>query len=352
MRMPWILGLAGLVAIAILAVLTLSACGGGMYKPGKAAKKDVHVEGSPAGSEGRLLVDGRIELYWFARGEGSPVLMVHGGPGYPFMGAWKGLEPLTADHRFIYYHQRGSGKSTRPVDRLEAGGFYKNMLALDEELGMGAQLRDIEAFRKALGVERISIIGHSYGGLLAALYAAEYPGRVDRLVLVAPAEVVRMPMKKSSGLYGSVADRLPPEKREAFALFMKRFFDYKTLFAKSERELQELNHEFLGYFAEAFPEALEGEGSYGVGDIAGWEQQALFLSLGRRYDLSGFLAGIRARTLILTGSSDFASEAEILDTYGKIPGAEHRVLSAGHFAFEEASSAFAKIVGDFLGPGE
>lgn len=352
MSMSKIMGVAAPVLLAAMLALSLSGCGGGMYKPGSAAKHEVRAEGSLAGSEGRLLVDGKVELDWFARGEGSSVLMVHGGPGYPFTGTWKGLEPLTASHRFIYYHQRGSGKSTRPVDRLESGNFYKNMLALDEELGMAAQLRDIEAFRKASGLERISLIGHSYGGLLAALYAAEYPDRVDALVLVAPAEVVRMPMKKSSGLYGSVSDKLPPEKRKEFAAFMRRFFDYKTLFTKSEREVQALNYEFLGYFAEAFPGGLEGDGSYAVEDIAGWGQHALFLSLGRRYDLSGTLAGIRARTLILTGSRDFASEAEILDTYGRIPGAEHRVLEAGHFAFEEDPLSFAKAVGDFLPPVE
>ena len=217
--------------------------------------------------------------------------------------------------------------------------------------GMGAQLRDIEAFRMASGLDRISLVGHSYGGLLAALYAAEYPDRVDALVLVAPAEVVRMPMRKSTGLYGSVADRLPPERRKEFAAFMQRFFDFKTLFTKSEREVQALNHEFLGYYAEAFPDELGGEGSCDASDIAGWGQHALFLSLGRRYDLTGALAGIRARTLILTGSKDFASEAEVLDTYGRIPGAEYRVLDAGHFAFEEDPLSFAKVVGDFLSPG-
>ncbi|MDP3180081.1 MAG: hypothetical protein Q8M76_19370, partial [Spirochaetaceae bacterium] len=78
MRMPMVVGLAAPAALAVALALSLSGCGGGMYKPGGAAKKEVRAEGSLAGSEGTLVVDGKVELYWFARGEGSPVLMVHG----------------------------------------------------------------------------------------------------------------------------------------------------------------------------------------------------------------------------------------------------------------------------------
>jgi proline iminopeptidase len=344
-----IVAVAALAAGGILAVL-LSACSGSLYKPGSAAKLEVRPEGNLQGPEGRLEVGNGVELYWFAQGNagGRPVIMVHGGPGYPFKEPWKALDSLDDGRRFIYYHQRGSGKSTRPVDRFQSKNFYKNMKELDAKLGMATQLRDIEALRLASGAEKISLIGHSYGGLLAALYAVEYPAHIDRLVLVAPAEVARMPIKKSSGLYGVVREKLPGSKRADYDDFLKRFFDYGKLFDKSERELQELNFEFIGFFEEAFPSMRALDGCLSVEDIAGWEPQALFLSLGRQYDLSKAFIGIKVPTLIITGSSDFTSEAEILDTYGKIPNATHRVLPTGHFAFEEDERDFARVVGDFL----
>jgi len=344
-----IIAVVALAAGGILAGL-LSACSGALYKAGGAAKLEVHPEGNLQGPEGRLEVGDGVELYWFAQGGagGRPVIMVHGGPGYPFKGQWKALDSLDEGHRFIYYHQRGSGKSTRPVDRFQSKNFYKNMKELDAKLGMDAQLRDIEALRLASGAEKVSLIGHSYGGLLATLYAVEYPTHVDRLVLVAPAEVARMPIKKSSGLYGAVREKLPESRRADYDNFLKRFFDYGKLFDKSERELQELNFEFIGFFEEAFPSMRALDDGLSVEDIAGWEPQALFLSLGRRYDLTKAFIGIKAPTLIITGSSDFASEAEILDTYGKIPGATHRVLPAGHFAFEEDERDFTRVVEDFL----
>ena len=213
------------------------------------------------------------------------------------------------------------------------------------------QLRDIEAFRLASGVDTLTLIGHSYGGFLASLYAAEYPDRVKNLILIAPAEVLRMPMKHSEGLYGSVRDRLPAEKREGFDSFMKRFFDYGRIFEKSERELQELNAEFIDYYSSAYGGGVPEESLYDIDDIAGWGQHALYFSTGQRYDLSAQMEKIRAKALILTGTGDLASESEILETYGRIPGAEHRRLEAGHFPFEENSDDFAGVVAVFLGGG-
>ncbi len=338
-----------LMGLAVLTLLT--ACGAPLYKPGNAPKEVPQISGDLSGTEGYITVNERIELFWFAQGSGEPVLMIHGGPGYPFKEAWKGLEPLSQGRRFIYYHQRGSGRSTRPVDRFASKNYHENMMALESALGLTTQLRDIEAFRIALKAESLTLIGHSYGGFLASLYAAEYPDRVKSLILIAPAEVVRMPMKHSGGLYDSVRARLPKDKEKEFDAFMKRFFDYGKIFQKSEQELKELNNEFIRYYALAYESGVPEENLYEMDDIAGWGQHALFFSTGQRYDLSPQMGKIRAKTLILTGTQDLASEAEILDTYGKIPAVTHLRLEAGHFPFEENSGDFSRIVAGFLGWG-
>jgi proline iminopeptidase len=68
-------------------------------------------------------VEPDIELAHFVVGEGRNVLVLHGGPGQPFTGPMRGLEPLTSEFRFHYYDQRGCGESTRPIDHFES----KNM---------------------------------------------------------------------------------------------------------------------------------------------------------------------------------------------------------------------------------
>ena len=100
-----------------------------------------------------------------------PVVFLHGGPGQgsahfdalagPFM---------ERQLRMVYFDQRGSGHSERP-----ASGDY----------ALATLVEDVEALRRALGVPKVALLGHSFGGLLALEYAAKYPQNVSHLVFVA-----------------------------------------------------------------------------------------------------------------------------------------------------------------------
>jgi proline iminopeptidase len=99
-----------------------------------------------------------------------PVVFIPGGPGgnsYDFA-AVPGPR-LERALRMVYFDPRGTGRSERP-----AGGDY----------AMSTLVNDVEALRKALGVPRIALIGHSFGATVALEYAAKYTERVSRLVYV------------------------------------------------------------------------------------------------------------------------------------------------------------------------
>ncbi len=68
----------------------------------------------------RWLVEQDIELHHFAEGTGRNVLVVHGGPGYAFPESVPGLSRLAQHYRFVYYDQRGGGRSTRPIDSFNS----------------------------------------------------------------------------------------------------------------------------------------------------------------------------------------------------------------------------------------
>jgi proline iminopeptidase len=121
--------------------------------------------------------DGTAKLYVTELGRGTTVVFLHGGPGNDFQYMVDALAPLRCRNRFILFDQRGSLLSPVAADKLDNVSF-------------AALVEDIETLRVALGQDRLTLFGHSFGALLALGYYRMHPERVDRLVLAGaiPAE--------------------------------------------------------------------------------------------------------------------------------------------------------------------
>jgi proline iminopeptidase len=315
----------------------------GMVRQGKNLRAPLAPPAQTAG-DGLWQVESDIQLHYFAAGQGRPVLIVHGGPGIPYTQPWKGLAPLTDRYRFYYYDQRGCGQSSRPIDAFASKNYYANMTRLDQTLGLGAQIADIERIRQILGQEKLILIGHSFGGMIASLYAAEFPERVETLILIAPAETLIMP-PPSGGLFEQVRQRLPADQLPAYDAYLKRYLNYQNLFSESEKSLAELNAEFVPYYELALPgAALPAEG-----DPGGWMVQAIYLGMGTRHDYRPALTAVTAPALVLHGAGDLQPEAASRLYADALPNARFQVIpGATHFMFEEQPAAFAEAVGAFL----
>ncbi len=291
-----------------------------------------------------------IRLHYFADGAGAHVLVVHGGPGFPFTQPVPGLQALTTGYKFYYYDQRGSGKSSRPIDKFASSNYYENTQTLDKALGIGAQIADIERIRQILGDDKIILVGHSFGGFLAALYAAEFPERVRALILVAPAEVLLMP-PASGGLFEQVKPLLPDTLRPEYAAYLKRYLDYGAIFSKSEAELVSLNTEFARYYTVAANQnGFAVPASSQPTEAGGWMVHALYISMGQRHDYRAALKAVNAPALVIHGERDL-QPAEASRMYADLlPHVEFHVIpNAGHFVFNDQPEAFARVVGAFLG---
>ena len=349
-----------IVLIIVAVIVALVAIGAGvmwyfmnqpLYQPGMVRQgKNLRAPLAPAApqtqtaGEGFWQVESDIQLHYFAAGQGRPVLIVHGGPGIPYTKPWTGLEPLTDRYRFYYYDQRGCGQSSHPFDTFASKNYYQNMTQLDQTLGLGAQIADIERIRQILGEEKLILIGHSFGGMIASLYAAEFPERVEALILIAPAETLVMP-PPSGGLFEQVRQRLPADQLPAYDRYLKRYFNYQNLFSESEKSLAQLNNEFAPYYKQALPNArIPAEGEAG-----GWMVQAIYLGMGTRHDYRPALKAIAAPVLVLHGAGDLQPEAASRLYAEALPNAHCQVIAdATHFMFEEQPAAFAAAVAVFL----
>jgi pimeloyl-ACP methyl ester carboxylesterase len=108
-----------------------------------------------------------VRLHYLVAGKGDPVVLLHGYAETSHM--WRPLmAELANNHTAIATDLRGAGQSSTPAD-----GYTKAAMA-----------RDIHALVRKLGCERIRIVGHDIGLMVAYAYAAQYPSEVDRIALM------------------------------------------------------------------------------------------------------------------------------------------------------------------------
>src|SRR5437899_9639525 len=116
-----------------------------------------------------------VRVYTRRVGHGPPVVVLHGGPGAHHDYLLPQYDRLAEGGRaLLYYDQRGGGRS--PVPR-------------DVPVGWREHVADLEALRGHWELDRLTVLGYSWGGLLALLYALEHPDRIARLALVSSAPV-------------------------------------------------------------------------------------------------------------------------------------------------------------------
>jgi proline iminopeptidase len=125
------------------------------------------------GAERTALVDvNGVRLYTRRVGDGPPAVVLHGGPGAHHDYLLPQYDRLGRGRELLYYDQRGGGRS--PVPR-------------ETPVGWKEHVADLEALRIHWGFDRLTLLGYSWGGLLAVLYALEHRDRVEHLALVSPA---------------------------------------------------------------------------------------------------------------------------------------------------------------------
>jgi proline iminopeptidase len=262
---------------------------------------------------------------------GAPLVVVNGGPGFDHTyehaavpGTTSAWETLSRTRRVVFYDQRGNGRS----GALKPG----------QSCTLADQIADLDAVRAHLGVDKIDLLGHSWGGYLVMAYAARHPEHVRHLVTVDSAA------PKWSDTVFLFKDIFPEgqERADSFT-----FADALGDAAASEAGIREYFH-WLFYSPEkrdAFIAQIGG-GVYNkpVNESIDHDVQ--------RFDLNPELRKYKFPTLVITGRYDINVAPSVAYKMHKaIPGSKFVVFEkSGHLPFFEEPEPFVRALESFLGP--
>ena len=272
----------------------------------------------------------------------TPVFFLHGGPGVPDMrGDSEYFGRLAKDGFDVYvYDEVGTGRSSR----LEDPRGYT----------LGQDVADLEAIREEIGAEKVILIGHSYGGEIAAAYAASHPERVAKLVLSSPGDpspsaggasmLFRLTTKEKLGVYALL---VPPRPMLTYTLLQVNpdaahaFAGDPELDARQDRVYNRTRPALhcrdkppgpklhgLGFYANQYPQSAARE---------------------PHSDFLPNLAGLRVPTLVVKGRCDYLSWSSTQEYLGAFSDARLLYLDgSGHNAYQDEPERYMANVQAFL----
>lgn len=283
----------------------------------------------PAPRESGYTTRTSVPLYWAAYGPKgvSPLLVLHGGPGASHDYLLPQMLELAGKHELIFYDQRGGGRSRHDDDG---------------PIAWQTQVEDLATLTKEFFLGAPSVVGYSWGGLLAILYAIEAAaGRVPtppaRLALIDPAPITR-------------------RYREEFEVeFNRRQQGERIRRMRDELAasgLQEMDRD--GYRQRAFELSVAGyfadparAADLTPFRVIGKVQKSIWASLGD-YDLVDSLATVKCPAIVIHGSED-PIPAESSKAIATALGARFVLLEgSGHVPYVEQPESLFRALESFL----
>ncbi len=268
------------------------------------------------------------DIFYEIVGSGDPIMVVHGGPGLDHNYLRPGLDVLAASHALVYYDQRGTGRSVWPVDSAH--------------INLDAFVADLDTLRQALGFDQVTVLGHSFGGLIAMKYAMDHPDHVKALILMDTSEPGSR--YKAQATRRALAARTPEDSTELARLVASPGYAahdaatlseiYKVAF-RSEfldpKRVDELKLKLLPATAHNGPEVARLLGT-DVADIDWWP----------------LLPTLESPTLVIQGRADPMPMAMVQELVATLPRAQLAVMNAGHFPEVEDPAGLVAAVSTFL----
>ena len=283
-----------------------------------------------------------VMIYYKMLGRGAPLMIVHGGPGASHDYFLPYLLPLARHNKVVFIDERGSGRSQKLED--PSGYTIENMV------------EDVEGVRQALGLGKISLLGHSYGGALAQAYALKYQANLTHLILGS----TWSSSKALNEIFVKMKQNMSPELRERIdKLEAAGLFGHGKEYEKNrytnDYMIAAWGEGYFPYLYQNHPDPNYDPVDNGkmAWDLYRemWGEHGEFVIDGnlKSVEYTDRLAGIKVPTLILVGDHDEADPSLSQAMHEKITGSKIVVFpKAGHMTFVDDTGMFIQTVDDFL----
>ncbi|WNJ17803.1 alpha/beta hydrolase [Pontibacter sp. G13] len=272
---------------------------------------------------GRYALNG-IDQYVHIEGQGTPILIVHGGPGLDHSYIQPHLGKLADGFQLIYLDQRASGKSA---------------IGPAQQITVAQLVSDMEALRDTLGIDQWHVLGHSWGGFLGLQYAAAHPNAVESLILMNSLGVSTADKQQETA---SLGNRETAEDSAETAKILQS----AEMQSRSPRAFEQLFE--VSFRKEFFRRELADSLHIHLSDSFVMQQRAMLQGLGpelQEYDFSEMAAELQVPTLLIYGDHDPLMEISGPKLAELIPENEFVVLSeCGHFPFIERPDTLMEVI--------
>jgi proline iminopeptidase len=283
-----------------------------------------------------------VLIYYKTLGSGEPLVCLHGGPGASHDYLLPYFLPLARTNKLVFIDERGSGRSGKLED--PAGYTVENMV------------EDVETVRVALGLGKINLLGHSYGGVLAQAYAFKYQQYLDHLVLCSTFHST----KQLNAIFQKMMAAMSPELRTRIETMEKAGLfghgkDYEKNRYTAEYMIAAWGEGYFPYLYANHPDpnydpAAAGNTSWDLYREM-WGSHGEFIVDGNlaSVEYGDRLGSLHVPTLITVGDHDECDPSIAHDMQSKIPGSKLVVLpQSGHMTFVDQPALFAKTVDEFV----
>lgn len=291
--------------------------------------------------EGFVDANGAL-IYYQIVGHGAPLMIVHGGPGASHDYFLPYLMPLARTNKLVFIDERGSGRS----EKLEDASKYTVENMAD----------DVEAVRQALNLGKISLMGHSYGGVLAQAYAFKYQKNLTHLILGSTFHST----SAMNAVLANEKQQMPAEKRERLEALEKA-----GLFGKGKTwEKGRYPTEYAelawgdGYFPFLYQKHPDPNYDPQSNNTNSWDLYREMWGSHGEFVIDGNLSSveytdrlssIHVPTLVICGDHDESDPSLSRTMNEKIAGSKLVIIpQAGHLVFVDQPNMYLKAIDDFV----